>query len=233
MRLIKRSSVAALGVACALFPSLSALAQDVLMARGNAMVTAAISPINFYGNAVRNGMSDIRFDVQSDLKRFEYTADFSKPLSLTAEYALSSYTTVGININRFSYSLSETREDDFGTVSTTTKGSHLDLHLRAVRYFYATPRSAMYLLGEIGAQTRSISYGNDAGTDLAYINTFPETRPGDYKTLSYDYGLGLKVRLFAGVGLSAELTMLNLAGRYGLFYQIQPAGRRSKDNIGW
>jgi hypothetical protein len=198
------------------------------------MVTVAISPVNFYGNAVRNGMSDIRFDVESELKRFEYTADFSKSISLTAEYAVSSYTTVGININRFSYSLTEIREDDFGTVDMATKGSHTDLHVRAVRYFYATPRSAMYLLGEAGAQFRSIAYSNNGGADdLAYINTFPETRPDDYKTLSYDYGLGFKVRLFSGVGLSAEWTMLSLAGRYGLFYQIRPAGRRSKDNIGW
>ncbi len=233
MNFLLRNFSAACVAVCAFAGSVGLHAQDVLMARGNMQVTVALSPVNFYENAVKNGMADVHFDIINDLKRFDYSIDFSKPISLTAEYALSSYTTVGVNVNTFSYDLTEAREDNFGTVSMNTKGRHIDFHLRAVRYFYATPRSAMYLLGEAGAQTRSISYTSDDPDAPAYINTFPETRPDGYKTFSYDYGIGFKIRVLRGVGLSAEWTMLSLAGRYGLFYQILPAGRRGKDDIGW
>lgn len=206
-------------------------AQDVLMARGNTQLTVSTSLINNYKRAMQKDMSAFKGGMDY-LKRFDYTVDCSMPLSFTAEYAVTSYTTLGLNANYFTYSLTELREDALGTIQATTKGSHLDLHLRAVRYFFATPGSSMYVLGEIGLTHRSIQYTGDANA-AAYINTFPETRKDGYKTLSYDYGIGLRVRLFHQVGVSAEFTMLSVLGRYGVYYIIPPAGRRTKDQIGW
>jgi hypothetical protein len=213
---------------CGLLASGSTHAQDVLMAKGNAQITLSASPINYYNTWFKRGMGT----VDHELNRFDYSLKFSKPLSLTAEYAVSSYTTVGINANYFTYDLSETREDDLGVQTATTKGKHIDLHARIVRYFYATPGSALYLLGEIGMKTRSLQRGGDKDA-VAYINTFPETTKDSYSSLSYDYGIGFRARVIKQVGLSAEFTMLSILGRFGVFYIIQPAGRRSKDQIGW
>jgi hypothetical protein len=210
----------------------TAYGQDVLMANGNTQITVSASPMNFYQNGMQSKMKDLRYEA-SGLTRFDYTLNFSKPLSFTAEYAVTSYTTVGANVNYFSYDLSELREDAMGITTANTKGSHLDLHARAVRYFYANPNTSMYLLGEIGISKRSIQYTGSSTDAAAYINTFPETRKDGYEMLSYDYGVGFRFRVFGGVGISAEYTMLSLLGRYGLFYIIKPAGRRSKDQIGW
>lgn len=217
-----------LALVCALLVSAPGRAQDVLMAKGNAQITLSVSPVNFY----QYGMNSSLKRIEDNFRRFDYSLNFSKPLSITAEYAVSSYTTVGLNVNYFSYNLSEVREDANGTQTALTKGSHLDLHLRAVRYFSASPARALYLIGEIGMRKRSIQYSGDKEV-VAYINTFPETIKDGYSTLSWDYGVGLKRHVVKGLGVSVELTMLSLLGRYGLFYVIQPAGRRSKDQIGW
>ena len=211
------------------------VAQDVMMAKGNAQITLSIGAVNLYEVSMRNTMEELKKYDLDRLKSFEYEIQFSKPLSLSAEYAISSYTTIGLNVNSFSYNLSEQREDEFEAVGFHTQGRHLDFHLRALRYFYATPRTALYLIGEAGVATRSVQYTTDRGAtgSKAYINTFPETRPEGFRNFSYDYGIGWKVKLLQFIGLSAEFTQLVPLGRYGLFYSIQPAGRRAKDPIGW
>jgi hypothetical protein len=210
-------------------------AQDVIMAKGNAQITLGVSAINLHQASMEDEMHFLKTIELDWHKRFDYELRFSKPLNVTAEYALSSYTTIGLNVNYFSYTLSEQREDDVESVGFTTNGRHLDFHLRALRYFYATPRSALYLIGEAGIATRSVQYKTDKGSpvSMAYINTFPETKPGGFRSFSYDYGIGWKVKLLKPVGLSAEFTQLAPLGRYGIFYNIQPAGRRAKDAIGW
>ncbi len=202
--------------------------QDVLMAKGNAQFTVSMSPVNLYGRAMSRQLKE----VEGDYSKFEYSVKFSKPLSFTGEYALSNYTTIGVNINYFRFDLSELRQDALGTQTAATKGSHLDLNLRVLRYLLANARGAIYVLGEIGMRSRSIEYAGGLRT-MAYINTFPETRKNDFDLFSYDYGVGVRARVVKQFGLAAEFTMLSPFGRYGVFYILQPAGRRSGDQIGW
>jgi len=211
-------------------------AQEIIMAKDNIQLTLSASPINFNGRRMHFLLDDLKKFELSHLRRFEYNVKFSKPVSITAEYAISNYTAIGINANHFSYSLSEMREDSYGVTDVSTKGRHIDLHFRVVRYVYQSTRSTFYVIGEVGAALRSIKYTDNTGNNpgsLGYINTFPETRPNGFEKLSYDYGVGMKIKVLKTVGVSGEFTRLSLLGRYGIFYIIQPAGRRLKDNIGW
>lgn len=211
-------------------------AQEIIMAKDNFQLTLSAAPVNFHERAMRSDMDKLRAYKASYLKQLNYNISFSKPLSLTAEYAISNYTAIGINLNHFSYNLSEVREDGYGITDMSTKGRHIDLHLRAVRYVYQSVGSSFYVIGEAGLALRSIRYSDNTGSNAqssAYINTFPETRPNGFQTFSYDYGVGMKIKVFKTLGVSGEFTRLSLLGRYGLFYTIQPPGRRLKDNIGW
>jgi hypothetical protein len=211
-------------IACALMSASSARAQDALMAKGNAQLTLSSALSNRYGAKMSNQLGS-----QDHTGRMDYDISFSRPLSFTLEYAITTATTMGLNVNTFRFAITEEREDNVGIRTAATSGKHMDIHLRAVRYFYSTPGSALYVIGEIGLRKRSITYAGNS--DAAYINTFPETTKGPYNPLSWDYGVGFKLRLIKQVGISAEGTMLGV--RFGLFYIQRPAGRRSKDQIGW
>ena len=208
-------------------------AQDPLMAKANKALTISYGIGNFNKLFLTNYIDDKTYSTTNSY--LSYTAKFSNPITLTFDYAVSDYSTIGIAFNYFTFNLSEKRQDLQDTFNLETKGNQMAFQLRGIRYIVQRPRSALYLFGATGLRFRSVEYNTTDQHDIhiAEIHKFAYANPEPYSPLSLEAGMGIKFLITQKIGISSEFGFVTGIAQCGLFYSFKNKWRRTKDPIGW
>lgn len=221
-------------IICFLFTHIPSIAQEVLMAKANKLLTVSYGVSNYDKKSVENYMSKTELDAPSDVS-FNYTLKYINPLTITFDYAANDFTTLGLALNYYNYTLNEKRVSSTDTIDIETKGYKLAIQVRGIKYFVQRPRSAFYVLVSPGFRIRTNTYNTTDAYALKVIDIHqtPQTKYEDYSPFSLDAGMGLKFLVTRKIGLSAEFGVMTGLARVGLCYSLKNKWRRIPDNIGW
>lgn len=214
--------------------SINALAQDVLMAKANKLITVSYGVSNYDKKSVESYMSKLSLDTPSGTS-YAYNLKYINPITITFDYAYNDFTTLGLGINYYNYTLNEKRFSAADTLDIETKGFKLAIQVRGIKYFVQRPRSAFYLMISPGLRLRTNTYNtsDDYTLKVIDIHQTPQTKYEDYSPFSMDAGMGLKFLVTRNIGISAEFGVMTGLARIGLCYSLKNKWRRTPDDIGW
>lgn len=213
---------------------LQALAQEPLMAKGNAAMTLTYGASNIYRTQLKLYLNGQMVD-NSLPGNFTYKVKMSNPLQFSYDYALNDYTTIGASINYYSFHLKEQKQTIADTFDIDTKGFKTAIQLRGVRYFVQRANSAFYFFGAAGVRFRVMKHNtsDDYKINLTEIHQIPETNPSNYSPLSLEAGMGLKILVTKKIGFCTEFGLMTGITQIGLFYSLKNKWRKWDNSNGW
>lgn len=204
-------------------------AQEQMMAERNKLLSLNYGLMN---TLVSFNMPD---NITSIDYNRSYTTKYSRPISLTLEYALRNQTNIGLNFSYFSYQLSENVLTLNDTSFYQTKGKHISIHLRSLRYLVHRSKFMMYFFGHAGIKTASkaiSSTRNNTLEDSKLNDYYPFLKDG-FLNYSLEFGMGTKILFTRSIGLNLEFGVINAVAQAGIFYRILERSRKTKDVYGW
>lgn len=216
--------------------SISATAQDNMMAEGNKSVTLSYGLVNYYKTGMNRTLknADNNFYTNS-LGDYSYKSIVTNPFTFSFDYAYRDNQAFGLALSYFSYAMTEDRKDKIEETSLTLRGFYMSVSGRATRYISHKPHFMLYLFagGGLKIRSQSSSAETDHEKEISYLHQTPLTSTAGFAPLFWEGGIGLKFAITRKIGLMTELSRTPGWMHIGLCYLMLPKSRKKSDRIGW
>lgn len=206
---------------------------------------------SFHTTLVSYGKKDIQQSFDNYLVRFQNFVKDSLSLKnhisrfyfFSADYAMSDYTTVGIQIGYRRVNLQQTNKttsaplqsDYYNNYDLSVKGSNIITDLKLTRYFTSNARRCLYAFVSAGynMQNFKLSDTRDSVLKATVIDDNFYNTSSIIGNAHFEIGAGAKLLVTNSLGVSLEAGLLYNFYRVGFFYNLKHASRKKYDKYGW